>query len=120
MGGLNSVAVLGLEQQLKRVVGADPALDLNLTWVRGLGDGELVRLLLLATLGNFTTGVGAGWQRPCTIVAVPGTGELVVDASQVSSNDAALRVLLVILCAVLFKRWMDDERVLGSNTGMIF
>jgi hypothetical protein len=109
-GGLSSGARLGLEQQLKRVAGADPALGLNLTWVRGLGDGELVRLLLLAAVGNFTTGAGGGWQRPCTISAVPGTGELVADVAN-ESSDVALRVLLVILCAALFRQWLDPAGV---------
>lgn len=108
--GLNSGAVLGLEQQMKRVCGADPGLDLNLTWVRGLGDGEIVRLLLLAAVGNFTTAAGGGWQRPCTIAAVPGTGELVVDTGVTGGNEVALRVLLVILCAVLFRRWVEDNQ----------
>lgn len=108
MGGLNTGGMLGLEQQLKRVAGFDAGEDLNITAVRGLSDYDLYRILTLAAIGNFTSAKSPGWQQPCTIAVVPGTGEFVaIDPN--SSSDTAVRVLLLILCCVLFKRWIDDE-----------
>lgn len=105
---LGSRAALALEQQLKRVIGADEAKDLNLTEVRTLPDKNLYRVLTLAALGNFTTTRASGWQQPVSVSVVPETG-LFVLTSAGGSSDAALRVLLLILCAVVFKRWMEDE-----------
>ena len=116
---LDAAAVLGLEQQMKRVVNADPRLDLNLTMVRALSDYDVYRLLTLAVIGNFTsiqTGVGAGWQQPCSIAVKPGSGELVA-LDPGASSDTALRVLLLVLCCVQFKRWMDDEFGPGKRAG---
>lgn len=59
-------------------------------------------------MGNFTTARGSGWQRPVSVAVVPETGLFVADGDAASS-DAALRVLLIIMCAVMFKRWMEDE-----------
>ena len=105
---MGSGAALALEQQLKRVIGADPSLGLNITDVRGLPDFDLYRLLTLAAIGNFTTARAAPWRQPLTVSVVPETGLFVIDGDAASS-DAALRVLLLIMCAVMFKRWMEDE-----------
>ena len=105
---LGSRAALALEQQLKRVIGADESKDLNLTQVRELPDFEIYRLLTLAALGNFTTARASGWQQPVSVSVVPETGLFVVSGAG-GSSDAALRVLLLIMCAVMFKRWMEDE-----------
>jgi len=105
---LGSRAALELEQQLKRVIGADEARDLNITEVRGLPDAQLYRLLTLAALGNFTTARASSWQQPVRVSVVPETGLFVLSGTD-SSSDAALRVLLLIMCAVMFKRWMEDE-----------
>ena len=66
------------------------------------------RLLTLAAIGNFTTARAAPWRQPLTVSVVPETGLFVIDGDAASS-DAALRVLLLIMCAVMFKRWMEDE-----------
>ena len=55
-GDMHAEAVLGLEQQVKRVMGADPSLDLNVSALRDRPDPELLRILLLAVLGW-------GWRR---------------------------------------------------------
>lgn len=101
-------AALALEQQLKRVTGADEARDLNLTEVRALPDAALYRLLTLAAVGNFTSARASGWQQPASVSVVPETG-LFVLSNPGDSSDEALRVLLLIMCAVMFKRWMEDE-----------
>jgi hypothetical protein len=113
---LGSRAALALEQQLKRVIGADESKDLNMTQVRGLPDFELYRLLTLAALGNFTTARAPGWQQPVRVSVVPETGLFVVSGTG-GSSDAALRVLLLIMCAVMFKRWMEDEAAAQAMEG---
>ena len=105
---LGSRAALALEQQLKRVIGAPEREDLNITQVRGLPDFQLYRLLTLAALGNFTTARASGWQQPVQVMVVPETGLFVLSGAG-GSSDAALRVLLLIMCGVMFKRWMEDE-----------
>ena len=95
-------------QQVKRVIGADPRLDLNVSAIRELGDAALLRLALQAVLGNFTAGAGPGWQQACTVVVEPATGELVVQAAS-AATDMALRVLVIALCGLHFKRWVEDE-----------
>lgn len=105
---LGSRAALALEQQLKRVIGADESLDLNVSQVRALPDFDLYRLLMLAAVGNFTTSKASAWQQPVAITVAPDTG-LFVASGRGGASDAALRVLLVVMCAVMFKRWMEDE-----------
>lgn len=56
---------------MKRVVGADPELDLNVSGIRDLPDAQLLRLALQAVLGNLTAGTGPSWQQPCSIVRAP-------------------------------------------------
>ena len=108
MAGLNTGGMLGLEQQLKRVAGVDTGVDLNITAIRAMSDYDLYRILTLAAIGNFTSAKASTWQQPCTIAVVPNTGEFVaIDPN--SSSDTAVRVLLLILCCVLLKRWIDDE-----------
>lgn len=105
---LGSKAALALEQQLKRVMGADEARDLNISQVRVLPDPDLYRLLTLAAVGNFTSAKGSRWQQPVSVAIVPENGLFVINTGG-GSSDAALRVLLIVMCAVMFKRWMEDE-----------
>lgn len=112
---LHATAVLTMEQLLKRVAGADPSLSFNMSDVRAKTDPELMRLLLLAAVGNFTTGVEQTWGQPCAVVADPSTGLLAVDDTSSASTDVALRVLVVVLCAIHFKRWLEDEASLVSR-----
>jgi hypothetical protein len=102
-------AVTELEQQVKRVMGADPSLELNVSAVRGLSDPELLRLLFLAVLGNFTSAAGAGWQQPCSLVVDTHTGLVrVQDLQPVAS--LALKVVVTLLVAVQFKQWVAEVR----------
>ena len=105
---MNSAASLALEQQLKRVLGADAAEDLNVTAVRGLADFDLYRLLTLAAIGNFTTAKASSWQQPVQVLVVPSTGLFVV-SGVTDASDVTVRVLLIIMCAVHFKKWMQEQ-----------
>jgi hypothetical protein len=103
-------ALSGLEQQVKRIMGADPALDLNVSSMRELQDPDLLRILFLAVLGNFTSAAAADWQQPCQLVVDTHSGLVQVrDTSPVAS--LALKVVVTLLVAVQFKQWVSDVRV---------
>jgi hypothetical protein len=102
-------AVLELEQQVKRVLGADPALDLNVSSLRDRPDPELLRILFLAVLGNFTSGASSGWERPCTLVVDTRTG-LVGQEDKTALSSVAQKVVLMLLVAVQFKAWVEKAR----------
>ena len=102
-------AVGELEQQVKRVMGADPSLPLNVSLLRAREDPELLRVLFLAVLGNFTSGAGAAWQQPCRLVVDPRTGLVgLEDAPALAS--LAQKVVLMLLVAVQFKQWVEEVR----------
>lgn len=102
-------ALSGLEQQVKRILGADPALDLNVSSVRELQDPDLLRILFLAVLGNFTSAAAADWQQPCQLVVDTHSGLVQVrDTLPVAS--LALKVVVTLLVAVQFKQWVSDVR----------
>jgi hypothetical protein len=111
---LGAKAALALEQQLKRVIGADEALDFNISQVREVPDQDLYRLLTLAVVGNFTSAKGSRWQQTFSVAVVQETGLFVINNGSTAS-DAALRVLLIVMCAVMFKRWVEDEARAQAN-----
>ena len=84
--------------------------------MRLLSDFDLYRVLTLAAVGNFSTARASGWQQPLSVAVVPETGLFAMNGDAASS-DAALRVLLLIMCAAMFKRWMEDEAKAQSATG---
>lgn len=102
-------AVTELEVQVKRVMGADPALDLNVSALRDRDDPELLRILFLAVLGNFTSGGASGWQRPCSLAVDSRTGLVALEDSPALAS-LAQKVVLMLLVAVQFKRWVEDVR----------
>jgi hypothetical protein len=102
-------AVFQLEQQAKRAMGADPALPLNVSAIRDLPDPELLRLLLLAGMGNYTSGASGDWQRPCSLVIDPRTGLAALEDPPALAS-LAQKVVLMLLVAVQFKLWVEDAR----------
>ena len=102
-------AVTELEQQVKRIMGADPALELNVSSVRGLSEPELLRILFLAVLGNFTSAAAANWQQPCSLVVDTHTGLVRVQDMQPIAS-LALKVVVTLLVAVQFKQWVAEVR----------
>ena len=110
LGGdhINVQAVMTLEQQVKRVMGADPALDLNVSSLRDRADPELLRILLLAVLGNFTSAAGSEWNQPCRLAVDPQTGLVaLLDPQPVGS--VALKVVVILLVAVEMRRKMAES-----------
>jgi hypothetical protein len=109
-GGDLDLRVVGqLEAQVKRVMGADPSGDLNVSALRDRPDPELLRLLFLAVLGNFTSAAGAEWNRPCSLVVDPATG-LVRQQDPPQMETLALKVVLILLVAVQVRQWVSETR----------
>ena len=108
-GDLSVRAALELEQQVKRVMGADPALDLNVSALRDRPDTELLRILFLAVLGNFTSAAGAGWHQPCSLVVSPETG-LVALHEPPPLASLAQKAVVVLLIAVQVRQWVLEAR----------
>jgi hypothetical protein len=104
---LSISAVAALEQQVKRVMGADPSLDLNVSAVRDLSDQALLRILFLAILGNYTSAAAEEWQQPCRLVVDPKNGAIrLQDPPPVAS--LALKIVVALLVAVQFKKWVAE------------
>jgi hypothetical protein len=108
-GDMRVEAVLTLEQQVKRVMGADPALDLNVSALRDRPDPELLRILLLAVLGNYTSAAAPDWNRPCSLVVDPHTG-LVALHDRPPAVSLSLKVVVVLLVAVQLQRKLAEAR----------
>jgi hypothetical protein len=100
-GELNIQAVKELETQVKRVMAADPGIELNVSALRDRPEPELLRILLLAVLGNFSSASAADWNRPCSLVIDPETGQVALQTPAPVAS-LALKVVLVLLVANLF------------------
>lgn len=105
---LNVAAIGALEQQVKRIMGSDPSMDMNVTELRDKPDSDLLAILLLAVLGNFTTAAGSAWHQPCSLVIDPLTGGVEAITPPVVST-LALKVVVVLLIAVQFRQWIREE-----------
>ena len=90
-------------------MGADPAADLNVSALRDRPDPELLRVLLLAVLGNFTSAASSSWQSPCSLVVDPRTG-LVALEDKPALASLAQKVIIMLLVAVQFKQWVTEVR----------
>lgn len=112
-GDMGMGAVLSLEQQVKRVMGADPALDLNVSALRDRPDPELLRILLLAVLGNYTSAAAPDWNRPCSLVVDPQTGLVALHDSPPAVS-LSLKVVVVLLVAVQLQRKLAEARHEGE------
>ncbi len=96
---IQTLAVRELEQQVKRVMAADSSLPLNVSSLRDRPDPELLRILLLAVLGNFTSAAAPDWGQPCRLVVDPQSGKVALeDPPPIES--IALKVVVVLLVAV--------------------
>ena len=106
--GIRVQALVELEKQVKRVMGADPASELNVSALRDRPDTDLLRILLLAMLGNYTSAASmADWNRPCSLVIDPESGRVALETPQPLPS-LALKVVLVLLVAVQIKQWVND------------
>lgn len=105
---MSEAAALNIEQALKRAAGLDPRLDLNLTAVRNLPADDLYRLLVLAAVGNFTSSAAESWQQDCRVVLKAETG-LFATERQGEENTLALKVLVVVLCALQGKKYITEK-----------
>ena len=103
------LALTGIQQQMKRVMGSDPQLDLNVGSLRNQTDAELTRILFLAVLGNFTNARSSQWNQPCSLVIEDDTGAIVIRQTSNTTN-SALQVLVILLCVVLLRQWFMETR----------
>jgi hypothetical protein len=94
-----TLAVRELEQQVKRVMAADPSLPLNVSSLRDRPDPELLRILLLAVLGNYTSAISQEWGQPCRLVVDPLSGSIQLE-DEPPTESIALKVVVVLLVAV--------------------
>lgn len=119
-GDLNVHAIYQLEQQVKRIMGSDPSQGLNVSALRDAPDTELLRVLFLAVLGNFTSAAAADWNRPCSLVVNPMTG-LVQTENPPQTETLALKVVLVLLVAVQLRQWVTELSTpkVGAGPGEI-
>ena len=105
----NTKVAFSLEQQVKRIAAMDPSLDFNVTMIRELPDKDIMRILLLAVLGNFTTAQGGSWAKPCSLSIDKNTGNVQIHDTA-GQDTAALKVLLVLLCLIQIRQWVLDEK----------
>jgi len=116
LGPLDTVPIDRLEQQVKRVMGADPSLPLNMSQVAGLPEQALLRILLLAVIGNFTSSAAAAWQQPCSLVVDPSDGSFVLDGGP--GRDAqAIKAVVILLLIVQFAVWAQTALREATKTG---
>lgn len=99
---MNDMMRSELTTQLYRVTGVDPANEWDINVVRGMSDQRLTELMLLASIGNFTTGKSQAWHQPCTIVLNMHTGLLQLHDEQ-RFMDEILSVLIIIFCVMQLK-----------------
>lgn len=104
---LNTVTYAQMDMQIKKLLGMDSVSQWNASVVRGLPDQQLVNILLLALVGNFTTGKASSWEQPCTVQLNPDTGLFVAKDIR-STVDQILSVLVIILCMVHLKQIIDN------------
>ena len=104
---LNTVTYTQMDMQIKKLLGIDSLSQWNTSVIRGLPDQQLVNILLLALVGNFTTGKTSSWEQPCTVQLNPDTGLFVAKDIR-STVDQILSVLVIILCMVHLKQIIDN------------
>ena len=114
-GDMQVQAVLELEQQVKRVMGADPSLDLNVSSLRDRPDPELLRILFLAVLGNYTSAASPSWNQPCRLVVDPQTG-LVGLHEEPPAVSVSLKVVVILLIAVEIQRRLAETKALAVSS----
>jgi hypothetical protein len=102
----NVPALLQLEQQVKRVMAADPSKDLNVSEVREWSDIQILRILLLAVMGNFT--VGDKGPMECSLQIDADTGYIVPE-SPGTTPSVALKIILAILVVIQLRYWYQEE-----------
>ena len=94
-----------IKTSVQRLLGVGPGVGV-LEAARGLGDGDLLRILFLAAAGNFTVADrgGSGLPQECALVVDAGTGELrLKDGGETQS--VILEVLLIVSIVCLMRTW---------------
>lgn len=105
---LTDIMQTRLTDQLKRVTGVSTTEDWNVSVIRELPDQRLTELILLAIIGNFTTGNAQGWHQPCTVVLNTQTG-LLESVNDDAIVNEILYVLIIVFCIFNFKHLLDTS-----------
>lgn len=103
---LTDNTVQELNSQINKILGLPDPLMWSPTMIRNLPDSTLVKLALLATVGNFTSSRAASWEQPCKVVLNADTGLLEVSDLRNKTYDL-LRIIVLILCLVHLKAILD-------------
>ncbi len=99
-----SRAVDAMQGGVQRLLAVGPAVDV-LEVARSLPDEDLLRILFLAVVGNFTTDQSpSALPQKCALVVDPGSGAfLLKDIS--GTQSVILEVLLIVSVVCLLKAW---------------
>jgi hypothetical protein len=104
---MSSDTVAELNSQINKVLALQEGDMWDPEVIRSLPDSTLVRLALLALVGNFTSGASASWEQPCKIVLNAQTGLLeAVDLRNV--NNTLYIVIILVLCVSILKHWIES------------
>jgi hypothetical protein len=89
---------------VQRLLAVGPGADF-LGVARELPDEDLLRILFLAVVGNFTTDQSpSALPQRCAMVVDPGSGGLVIKDSR-ATQSVILEVLLIVSIVCLLKAW---------------
>jgi hypothetical protein len=102
VGGSN--AVDAMQGAVQRLLAVGPDADI-LNVAKSLPDEDLMRILFLAVVGNFTTDQSpSALPQKCALVVDPRSGEFVMkDAG--STQSVILEVLLIVSIVCLLRAW---------------
>jgi len=114
-GDMTVPAVSRLEQQVKRIMGANPADDLNVSSVCGMPEPEILRILLLAVLGNFTTSTAHSWHQPFTLEVSPTTGAIHLKSNAGDSCTVLTIVVILLICVQVRQYWLEEKAKLREQ-----
>ena len=108
-GDMTVPAISRLEQHVKRVMGANPAEDLNVSSVCTMPEPEILRILFLAVLGNFTTSTAHSWHQPFRLEVSPATGSISMRSDTGDSCTVLSIVVILLICVQVRQYWLEEK-----------
>jgi hypothetical protein len=104
LGAARGRAVDAMRGGVQRLLAVGPDADF-LGVARDLPDEDLLRILFLAVVGNFTTDQSpSALPQRCAMVVDPGSGGLVVKDAR-ATQSVILEVLLIVSIVCLLRAW---------------
>ena len=108
-------AVSRLEQHVKRIMGANPGDDLNVSSVCSMPEPEILRILFLAVLGNFTTSTAHSWHQPFRLEVSPTSGAIVMRSETGDSCTVLSIVVILLICVQVRQYWLEEKAKLKEK-----